>query len=250
MTYKQTSKIVLLRSILLLLVIIPPYSFADINIGNGFTCEGTSILKGTRTIPYSKAKSTIAKTLAKLRKKLHNAPKVQKAGIKEKIKQANNSKTQLKACSNGTLSPSEVDSIFTQLANGDGTFEGTYSGTVNGFIPLSGNIIFQFVLEQTTFSTLLKLGGNLGNTLDAKPLTFSADVGGIPFPAQFNLPQTFLGSVTLNISQDGHLTITNVDTKSTVNMDAQFSNQTITGTLSGSYQGIPFEGSFNLTRTS
>lgn len=222
---------------------------ADITIGNGFSCDGTSIIKGTRTIPYSRAKSTIAATIEKLKEKLAEAPKKKKEGIREKIQAANSSKTLLRACSKGELKPGEVDQIFTQLAAGTGTYTGTYSGTVDGFLPLSGPITFQFVLDQTTFSTLLTIGGNVGNALNAKPLSFSSDVGGIALPAQFNLPDTFLGSVTLSVAQDGHLTVTNTGSpKASVNMDGQFASQAITGQLGGTYSGHTFSGSFTLNR--
>ena len=224
-------------------------AFAEVEIGNGFKCEGASIFKGTKSIPYSKAKSNISTTLQKLKDKKETAKtKKQKDAINAKIKEANNSRTLLKACSSGQLSPDQVDPVFTQLASGNGTYGGNYSGTVDGFFPISGTITAQFTLDGTTFSTLLSLGGNLGSTLDAKPLSFSADVGGIGFPAQFFLPGTFIGDVTLSVTQSGHLTITNANTNTgAVTFDGQFSNNAISSTLGGSYKGHSFNGSANLT---
>lgn len=224
---------------------------AEVTIGNGFTCQGSAVMKGDQLIQYSKARSNLLRTLEKLKKKLAAATtKKKKAAIKAQIKAANNSKTLLKACSSGQLDANQVDPIFTQLAAGNGTFNGTYSGTVTGIftIPISGPITYQFILDGTTFSTILTLGGNLGSSLNAQPLTFSADVGGIGFPAQFFLPDTFLGAVTLSVTQDGHLTITNSGSSSTVSLDGQFGAEKITGTTSGVIQGQTFNGTFSCTR--
>ena len=222
---------------------------ADTPIGNGFSCQGDAILKGDKEVSFSKAKSNIAKTLEKLKSKLATATAKSKAGIKAKIKEANNSKTLLKACSSGNLDSTQVDPVFTDLASGSGTYSGTYSGTVSGFIPLSGEITVQFILEGTNFSAILSLSGNLGSTLNAKPLTFTNDVGGIGFPAQFFLTNTFIGDVTLSVTQDGHLTITNSNSSTgSVTFDGTFANKVITSTLSGSYSGISFQGGATLNR--
>jgi len=225
-----------------LLAAIPAY--ADVTIGNGFVCEGSAILKGTQTISYSKAKSNILTTIAKLRQKLQAAAQKKKAGIRQKISAANNAKTLLKACSSGQLADNQVDPIFTQLASGNGTFNGTYSGKVGGFINISGPISMSFVLDGTNFSTLLTIGGNVGTALNAQPLSFTGDVGGIGFPAQFNLPNTFLGSVTLSVTQSGHLSITSPS----ATFEGDFSSSTITGALNGSYGGFSFTSTATLTR--
>ena len=221
---------------------------ADVTIGNGFSCSGSSVMKAGKLIDYKKAKSNIAQTLTKLRNQLSTAAPKKKAAIRAKIQAANNSKTLLKACSSGQLSPDQVDPIFTQLASGSGTYSGNYSGVIDGFFPISGPVTISFVLDGTNFSALLSLSGNLGSTLNAQPLSFAGDVGGIGFPAQFNLPNTFLGSVTLSVTQDGHLTITNVASNSNVTYDGHFSSTTITSTLSGTYKGHSFSGNATLSR--
>ena len=238
-----------LSSLILVTIFMASIAVADTPIGNGFSCQGDAILKGDKEVSFSKAKSTLAKTIEKLKSKLETATGKTKAAIKAKIKEANNSKTLLKACSSGNLDSSQVDPVFTDLASGSGTYSGTYSGTVGGFIPLSGEITMQFILDGTTFSGILSLGGNLGSTLNAKPLTFTNDVGGIGFPAQFFLTNTFIGDVTLSVTQDGHLTITNSNsTTGSVTFDGTFANKTITSTLNGSYSGVSFQGGATLNR--
>ena len=224
--------------------------FAETPIGNGFKCQGDTILKGDTEVDFSKAKSTLVQTLKKLKSRLDTATGKSKAAIKAKIKEANNSKTLLKACSSGTLDSSQVDPIFSSLASGTGTYVGNYTGTVGGFLPLSGQVTMSFVLDGTTFSGILSLSGELGSALNAKPLTFTNDVGGIGFPAQFGLTGTFIGDVTLSITQDGHLTITNTNSpNATVMFDGAFAQQAITCTLNGSYSGFSFTGGALLSRT-
>lgn len=240
------------KSVLIILAavsLLTSFASAEVDLGSGFKCSGDTILKGTKEVSFSKAKSTLAKTLEKLKSKLENAPKKGKAAIKAQIKAANNSKTLIKACSSGQLSDDQVDPIFTSLASGTGSYTGNYSGNVNGFIPLTGTVTTSFILEGTTFSAVLSIGGNVGSALNAQPLTFSNDVGGIGFPAQFFLTNTFLGDVTLSITQDGHLTITNSNSNNaSVTLDGLFSNQSIAITLGGSYSGQTFTGSATLTK--
>ncbi len=225
-----------------------PLAFADVTIGNGFSCSGTSLLKGTKPITYKKARSNVETTIEKLKEKRDDAPKNKKQGFTDKINAAKQAKTLLKACTSGNLSDSEVDPLFTQLAAGTGVYAGPYSGSAAGF-PLSGSIKATFGLSGTTFTTVLEITGNVGNALDAEPLSFEGDVGGIGFPAQFFLQNTFLGDVTLSFTQNGQLTITNSNTNvGSVTLNGQFSSQTITGSLGGSYKGIPFNGTYNLTR--
>ena len=225
-------------------------AFADtVNLGSGYKCDGSTILKGTREVSFSKAKSTLAQTLVKLKQKLKAAPRNKKAAIQAQINALNNSKTQIKACSNGQLSGSQVDPVFSQLAAGTGSYSGVYNGRLDGFFPLSGEVTVSFTLVQTTFSAILGLGGNLGSALNAKPLTFSQDVGGIGFPAQFFLQNTFLGDVTLSITQSGQITITNSNSPTgSVNFNGQFAGQTINATLNGTYSGHSFEGNAKLTK--
>lgn len=218
-------------------------------LGGGFKCDGSTILKGTKKVTYSQAKSNLNTTIAKLKEKLADAPKNKKQGIKNKIKAANGVKTLVTSCSKGLLA-TQVDPIFTNLASGTGKFFGNYSGSVSGFIPLSGTVETTFTLQGTVFSAVLNLGGQLGNSLNFQPLTFSNDVGGIGFPAQFILEGTFLGTVTLSITKEGRLTITNSNAPNgaTVNFDGQFSANTITSSISGNYSGFPFQGTANLTK--
>lgn len=223
-------------------------AFAQVDIGNGFSCSGSSILKNGQEVQFSKAKSNIQKTINKLKSKLETAAPKKKAAIRAKIKAANNDKKELKACFSGTLAPNQVDPIFTQLAAGNGTYTGSYSGTVAGF-PVSGAITMQFVLDGTNFSALFSIGGSVGSALDAKPLSFTNNVGGVGFPAQFFLADTFLGDVTLSVTQSGQLTVTNSNTDvGSVTFSGQFASQTITSSLSGTYKGIPFSGTANLVR--
>ena len=227
-------------------------AFADVTIGNGFGCSGVSILKGTKVVSYTKAKSNLIQTIAKLKKKLETASKKKKAGIRAQIQAANQSKTLLKACSSGNLDSSQVDPVFTQLASGSGNYSGTYAGLVGGFPSISGNISILFELEGTVLTGTLSLGGNLGSTLNAKPLAFQNDVGGIGFPAQFFLTNTFIGDVTLSITQAGHLSIVNSNYGATnagpIDFEGDFALQTITSTLNGSYSGFSFTGGATLTR--
>lgn len=222
---------------------------AQVTIGNGFTCEGTSIFKGTREVKYSKARSTLTETIERLKTRLETAPKKKKPGLRAQLADARSTKTNLQSCSKGTLAPSEVDPIFTQLSGGTGIYSGTYNGVVGGIQPISGPVQLVFELEGTVFGTTLTLGGNLGSALKAEPLTFQSDVGGIGFPAQFFLTGTTLGDVTLSITQTGHLTITNSNSpKATVTFEGDFGDNTITSTLSGTYSGFPFTGGASLTR--
>lgn len=222
---------------------------AQVDIGNGFRCEGDAILKGDKEVKYSKARSNTETTIEKLKSKLENAPKKKRKGIKDKLTAAREVKRLLKACSKGQLGDNEVAAIFSQLSSAGGTFTGSYSGTVNGFIPLSGTVTFAFSLNGTDFTTVLILGGPLGNALDAQPLSFTGPVGGIGLPAQFFIPATFIGDVTLSIGADGQLTITNSNsTTGSVTLSSQFSSSAISGNLGGSYEGNTFQGSFNLAR--
>jgi hypothetical protein len=241
-----------ITAILAGLLVSATLTFADATIGNGFTCSGDNILKGGREIKFSKAKSTLAKTIEKLKTKLSNIPKKNKAkrdAVKAQIAAANNSKTLLKACTSGQLAPDQVDPIFTQLAAGDGTYAGDYTGSaLGGLLQLSGPISMQFILEGTQFSAILTIGGNVGTSLNAQPLTFSGDVGGIGFPAQFVLSGTFLGEVTLNITQGGLLSITNLGNANPVTFEGQFPSTTITSSLAGTYNGVTFSGNATLIR--
>jgi len=223
-------------------------AFADLQaLGNGFSCDGGTLLKGTKSIKYSKAKSTLAKTLAKLKAQLGTAPKKKRAAIKAKIDALKQSRLQITACIKGTLNPNQADPIFTQLSSGNGTYTGKYHGSVFGFA-LDGDMTMSFVLTGTILNANLSLGAPLGPTVDNKPLGFEGDVAGIGFPAKFFLSPTFLGDVTLSIGQDGHVTITNSNSpNATVNFDGHFTNPTISGSLSGSYNGFPFQGTFSLT---
>ena len=226
-------------------------AMAEVLMGNGFTCVGNSIMKAGKVVTYTKAKSNLTTTIAKLKTRLETAPKKKKAGLKAQIAAAKAAKAKLSVCSSGNLDLSQVDPLFTQLASGSGIFSGNYSGLVGGFIPISGTVQVVFELEGTVFGATLSLGGNLGSTLDAQPLAFQNDVGGIGFPAQFFLANTFLGDVQLTFTQAGHLTITNpVNTTGLVTFEGDFSNSTITSTLSGSYKGVSFSGGANLTRQS
>lgn len=222
---------------------------AEVSMGSGFSCVGNTILKGSKQVTYSKAKSNLTKTIAKLKSKLETAPKKKKAGLKAQIAAAKAAKAMLFVCSSGNLDLTQVDPLFAQLASGSGIFNGNYSGLVGGFIPISGAVQIVFELEGTVFGATLSLGGNLGSSLNAQPLAFQNDVGGIGFPAQFNLTNTFLGDVQLTFTQAGHLTITNpVNTTGLVTFEGDFSQSTITSTLSGSYKGVSFSGGANLTR--
>ncbi|RIL05951.1 MAG: hypothetical protein DCC75_11260 [Proteobacteria bacterium] len=221
---------------------------ADVEIGSGFKCSGNSIFKGSREVSYTKAKSNTNKTIQRLKQKLETAPRNKKPGLKNQITQAKAARTLLLACSQGNLDPSQVDPIFTQLASGSGIFNGTYSGLAV-FIPISGNIQLVFELEGTVFGATLSLGGQLGSALQGQPLAFQNDVGGIGFPAQFFLTDTFIGDVTLSITKEGQLTITNNNsTTGQINFQGNFGGSTVNGSLSGSYNGFPFNGSATLNK--
>lgn len=225
-----------------------PTAFAVTSLGNGFVCDGSSVLKAGKPVSYTKAKSTIARTIAKLKLKLSSAPKKKKPGIKALLKAANLSKTLITSCSKGKLDDSQVDPFFTKLASGTGLYKGSYSGLVGGFIPISGNLSAEFDLQGTVFATVITIEGNVGTALDAKPLNFLGDVGGVGFPAQFFLQGTFLGNVTLEFSQDGHLKITNDDASKRANFEGQISDQGINGSINGAYSGVEYTSTFSLNR--
>lgn len=241
------------RTFLLLLIVCcfsVSAAFADgTPIGNGFTCQGTDVFKGTKEVKVTSAKSTLAKTIEKLKEQLGNAPKKKKKGIQDKITAARDAKNKIGLCAKGLLAPDQVDPIFTSLASGSGVYLGNYSGTVSGFIPVTGTIKMSFKLEGTVFSADMEVGGNVGNTLNFQPLGFTNDVGGIGFPAIFTISNTFIGDVTLNITQDGQVTITNSNsTKGTITFSGKFANTSITGSLGGTYSGVPFDGTCTLDR--
>jgi hypothetical protein len=223
-------------------------AFADVTIGNGFKCEGSSILKGTKVVSFTKAKSTLVQTIANLKKKLATASKKKRPGIKAQIQTANLSKTLLKTCSVGKLDIGQVDPIFTQLASGSGLYSGTYGADVTFVGHISGDMSMLFQLQGTVFSGTLTLGGPLGTSLHSQPLAFQQDVGGIGFPAQFFLTNTFLGDVTLSVTQAGHLSITNSNQSKPADFEGDFANQTIACTLNGSYSIVSYSGSATLTR--
>lgn len=165
------------------------------------------------------------------------------------IAAAKAAKTLLSACTSGQLDVQQVTSIFSQLADGSGIYEGKYNGIVGGFLPITGDVQVVFELEGTVFGATLSLGGNLGSTLNAQPLAFQNDVGGISFPAQFLLQGTFIGDVVLSISEAGHISISNSNSsKGTVNFEGDFAGSTITSTLGGSYSGISFTGGATLQK--
>lgn len=146
------------------------------------------------------------------------------------------------------MDSSQVDPIFTQLASGSGTFNGTYSGTA-AFIPISGPVEVKFELNGTVFGASLSIGGPVGNALFGETLAFQNDVGGIGFPAQFLLTGTFLGDVSLTITQAGHISITNSNSsKGSVTFEGDLADPNLNATLSGSYSGLPFNGTATLTR--
>lgn len=222
-------------------------AFANTDLGNGYSCDGTTIFKGSKVVAYTKAKSTLQKTIDALKADISDATGAKKTKLKNKLNAIKSAKIQVTACFKGQISPNDVDQVFKDLAAGSGTYLGNYNGTVFG-IPVSGTVQLVFTLQGTTFSATMSLGGNLGNTLNFQPLAFSNDVGGIGFPAQFVLTGTFLGTVTLSITQAGVLTITNNDNSKPINFNGTFASSSISGSLSGSYSSIPYNGTFTLNR--
>lgn len=80
-----SSSIVFIFVCLLSFAIAASEAAADVTIGNGFTCSGSSIFKGTKEVKFTKAKSTLKKTIEKLKEKLADAPKKKKQKIKDQI---------------------------------------------------------------------------------------------------------------------------------------------------------------------
>jgi hypothetical protein len=238
----------LLLSCSVLLVSTVPAS-ADVRMGGGYSCAGSSMTKAGKVVSYTKAKSNMTKTIAKLKAKLASAPSSKRAAIRAQLKTATHIKVLLNACRKGELSSSDIDPIFTQLASGTGTYTGPYTGVVGGILALKGSITVVFSLQGTVFKATMTLGGNLGTTVDAKPLSFEQDISGIGFPAQLLLRGTFLGDVTLSITQTGHLSLaTSNFAKGQVSFEGDFTNNSITSTLGGSYNGVSFSGNATLIR--
>jgi len=115
-----------------------------------------------------------------------------------------------------------------------------------GFIPVAGTMAASFQIQPgtTIFSGSFSFGGGLNSALKGKPIEFSGDVAGIAFPAQFVIQNTFLGTVTATVTQSGKLTIS----ASGITFEAQLSGSNITGSLNGSYSGLPFTGTFSVNK--
>jgi hypothetical protein len=228
-------------------------AYAAVPLGNGFSCSGSSILKGTKVVTFTKAKSTLAATLANLQKSLNKASKSKKPGINAKIKAAKQTQTYIKSCSKGKLTD-----FIAKLTIGTGTFSGVYNGVVGGFLPINGPVTVNFKLAKTVLTSTLTLGGNLGNTVNAQPLIFTSDIGGIGYPLQAGLLHTFIGDCAITFTEDGHISIVNANygpgtsapNSGPIDFEGGYSDVTnkISATLNGSYDSVGFEGSVTLSK--
>jgi hypothetical protein len=226
-------------------------AFALTDIGDTLKCSGTDIInsKNNKVVKYSKYKSTTQQTLERLKDKLAGAPKTKKQGIKDQITAKKNELKSVTLCSKGKLDVGTVDPLFSQLAANGGTFTGPYNGSVISFlgtINVQGNLSFNFSLTGTVFKFTIKILSGSASTLISDDLVFEADVGGQALPFEVQIPDTFLGTVNMEIKADGTV---NIISQEGPVFNGTFTANQSSGTLSAtSYKSTSFNIGYTATR--
>lgn len=197
----------------------------------------------------------IATAITNLQAKLTNQSGAKKKATQDKIKVQKALKKLVKDCLSGKLVPAPeptdggkpIPSVFSNLSGSYPT--GGYTGSADAIGPIQGTMSALFALDGTLFSGEINFTGTISQLTGLSQLKFSRDIAGTTFPASFTVAGSKIGDVTILIYEDGKITVTNSNSATTVNFNANLNGSQIAGTFTGNYAGIAnFSATFNLNK--
>lgn len=215
-------------------------SFATTRLGEGYTCEGSNIIKGIKQYSNPRIIRSISTQLANTKKKSIRARGVNAQSLRKSVTTLSRLLTKMQACNAGRYvqlsSGGSIDPLWSQVA---GHYVGTYTANGPGFgLPnFFGPMEARLGVNGSLVTGSVDFGGTLEVLTSSKKLEHTFDASGITFP----YTRVVNGS-------DGEVTTVTIQSNGSFTVDSRFESLGIQmhGTMTGVFIGNNLQGQFDI----